>query len=198
MNEPKESEPPVPATPPTPPAEVPASSQEAELPRSRPQYEFDESQNRVIDDLARAIVWVRVPLIIVGIFQAIIATGLAFRIPRDGAHIIGVLGHTLSAIVCFMLASWLLRAAMAFTRITKTKGRDISHLMTALGNLRAWFDLLAFFVKLYLALLAIVMIILLAGMFWGLFKEPPKPEVPQAPEDVKLVHVSRTIGGVEC
>jgi hypothetical protein len=148
-------------TPPAPPAED-----------TRPQYEFSEAQNQVINELAYAIVWVRVPLLIAGLLQAIIATGLAFRLTRDGAHIVGVLGHALAAVVCFMLAGWLLRAANAFTRVTNTAGRDITHLMTGLKNLAAWFDLLAFFVKLYLILLGILILVLLFGALTGSFKGP--------------------------
>ena len=151
----------------------------------RPQYEFDEAQNRVIADLARAILWVRVPLMVAGVFQALIATGLAFRVPRDGAHIVGVMGHALAAVVCFLLASWLLRAAGGFARIVTTEGRDVSHLMGALGNLRSWFDLLAFFVKLYLALLGVVILILLIGLLTGAFVQPPPPEgLTVPPEEI--------------
>ena len=165
MSDPKPSDPP-PAPPEAPPT------------YTRSEYEFDTEQNRVIDDLAMAMVWVRVPLLIAGLLQAIIATGLALRLPRDGAHIVGVLGHALAAVICFMLASWLLRAAAAFARITTTKGRDISHLMTGLKNLGSWFDLLAFFVKLYLALLGVLIFLMLIGLLTGSFKEPPPVEVP--------------------
>jgi hypothetical protein len=134
------------------------------------QYEFNDAQNRVIDDLANAIMWVRIPIIVAGIFQALLAAGLAFRVPKDGAHIIGVLGHTLAAVISFMMASWLMRASLSFSRITTTAGRDISYLMTALASLRSWFDLLAFFVKLYLALLAIMLVILLVGLLAGAFQ----------------------------
>jgi hypothetical protein len=158
-----------PATPAAPPEPAPTYT--------RSEYEFDSEQNRVIDDLAMAMVWVRLPLLIAGLMQAIIATGLALRLPRDGAHIVGVLGHALAAVICFMLASWLLRAAAAFARITTTKGRDISHLMTGLKNLGSWFDLLAFFVKLYLVLLGVLVFLMLLGYIAG-FREPAPVEVP--------------------
>ena len=166
---------PAPPSEPLPPA---APAPEPPPPYARSEYEFDAEQNRVIDDLSLAMVWVRVPLLIAGLLQAIIATGLALRLPRDGAHIVGVLGHALAAVICFMLASWLLRAAAAFARITTTKGRDISHLMTGLKNLGSWFDLLAFFVKLYLALLGVLIFLMLLGLLTGAFRVPPPVEVP--------------------
>ena len=173
---------PVPA--PTTPA-VPAAGETPSAPAedTRPQYEFNEAQNQVINELAFAIVWVRVPLLIAGLLQAIIATGLAFRLPRDGAHIVGVLGHALAAVVCFMLAGWLLRAASAFTRVTTTTGRDISNLMTGLKNLAAWFDLLAFFVKLYLALLGVLLVLLVIGHMTGAFHGPDPVAPPAFPPD---------------
>lgn len=172
----KSSAPPAPATPPAAPAEAVAAAATPSDPSApadaRPQYEFDDAQNRVINELALAIIWVRVPLLVAALLQAIIATGLAFRIPRDGAHVIGVLGHGLAAVVCVMLAGWLRRAAEAFVRITTTRGRDISYLMTALRNLSAWFDLLAFFVKLYLALLGLIAAILFFGLLTNAFRGP--------------------------
>ena len=153
------------ATPDVPAAEPPPAD-------TRPQYEFDAAQNEVINNLAMAMLWVRIPLIVVGIIQALIAIGLAFRLAQDGAHIVGVLANGLVAIVCFLLAGWLFRSAAAFTRVTTTTGRDITYLMTGLRNLASWFDLLAFFVKLYLALLAVLLLILLIGLFAGAFKGP--------------------------
>lgn len=153
-----------PVTPPAADAPVPPAPE-------APQYEFNDAQNAVINDLAMAIVWVRIPLMVAALLQALIAVGLAFRVGRDGAHIVGVLGHTLSSVVCFMLANWLLRAAAAFTRVTTTTGRDISHMMTALRNLGAWFDMLAFFVKLYLLLLGLIFAILAFGLLFGTFRE---------------------------
>jgi hypothetical protein len=149
--------------PPVPAARVPAET--------RPEYEFDAAQNQVINDLAMAMVWVRIPLLVAAILQGIIAIGLAFRIAQDRAHIIGAFGHALAAVICFLLSSWLLRAAAAFARVTTTTGRDVTNLMTGLKNLGSWFDLLAFFVKLYLILLGILLLLLLIGLFVG-FRGP--------------------------
>lgn len=156
-----------PTAPEAPPAAPPAPAGE-----ERPQYEFDAAQNEVINNLAVAILWVRVPLMVVAFLQAVIAVGLAFRLEKDGAHIVGVTGHMIASVVAFMLANWLLRAADAFTSVTTTTGRDITHLLTGLKNLGAWFELLAFFVKLYLALLALLVTILLFGLVAGVFREP--------------------------
>src|SRR5262245_61337321 len=119
-----------------------------------------------------AILWVRIPLLFVAVLQVLLAVGLALRIPRDGAHIIGVFGHGLAAVICFLLANWLIKAAAAFVRVTTTTGRDISHLMTGLKNLGSWFDLLAFFVKMYLILLGVLLLLLVIGLMAGAFKGP--------------------------
>lgn len=176
--------PPAPAAPPTPaptparpplmsdanpPASTPTPAPDGSGPPadSRPQYEFDAAQNQVINTLALAIIWVRLPLLVAGLFQALIATGLAFRVPKDGAHIVGVLSHAVAAVVCFLLAAWLYRAADAFVRVTTTTGRDVSNLMSGLRNLASWFDLLAFFVKVYLFLLGVLLIVMLVGLLTG-------------------------------
>ncbi len=158
---------PLPSPEPIPPAIPPVAPAEA-----RPEYEFTPAQNNVINALVDGIMWVRLPLFVVGFFQIFIAVGLAFRLSTDGAHIIGIMGHGLAGIVCFLLASWLLRAAAAFSRVTHTSGRDITNLMSGLRNLAVWFDMLAFFVKLYLVLLGVVLVIMLIGLFGGAFRGP--------------------------
>ena len=136
----------------------------------RPQYEFDAGQNEIINNLAMAILWVRVPLLVAALLEGMLALGFAFRIHRDGEHIIGVLGHGIAAVLCYLLATWLIKAAAAFVRVTTTTGRDVSHLMTGLKNLASWFDLLAFFVKMYLILLGIMVVLLAIGLLAGAFK----------------------------
>ena len=59
------------------------------------------------------------------------------------------------------------RTADAFVRVTTTTGRDISNLMTGLRNLASWFDLLAFFVKVYLFLLGVLLIVMLVGLLYN-------------------------------
>ena len=170
MNDPTlpEPKPNLPAT-----AEIPPSSSTLTTPANpRPEYEFSPAQNEVINALTNGILWVRLPLYFVGIFQIVIAVGLAFRLHRDGAHIVAIMGHFLAAIVCFLLAKWLSKAATAFDRVTTTTGRDITNLMTGIRDLAIWFDMLAFFVKLYLALLGVLMILLLIGIFFSAFHGP--------------------------
>lgn len=178
MNEPGTPEP-VPETPATPvspagePGAVPATSGPGLAP---PEYEFTPEQNQVIDSLTNGILWVRIPLILTGLFQSIIAIGLAFRLHLDGSHIISVLGHALAALFCFLLAGWLRRAAAAFTRVTTTTGRDITNLLLGIRNLAFWFEMLAFFVKVYLILVGILLFVLLLGLLSGSFKGPGSPQ----------------------
>jgi hypothetical protein len=159
------------------PSELPPPAAGGETPAppadstdARPQYEFDPAQNEVINNLAVAMIWVRVPLLIVGVFQALIAVGLAFRVPKDGAHIVGVLSHGVAALICFLLANWLFKASYAFAQVTTTTGRDITYLMNGLRSLGSWFDLLAFFVKVYVFLLVVLLVILLFGLLGGAFR----------------------------
>jgi hypothetical protein len=165
-----------PAAPEPDPTSLPPPSQVETTPsapsEARPEYEFNDVENAALNTLTRGMLWVRLPLFIVGLFQLLIALGLAFRLRQDGAHIIGIMGHALAAVVCFLLAHWLLKAATAFIRVTTTTGHDITNLMIGIRNLAVWFDTLAFFVKLYLALLSVLMIVLFIGLFTGAFRGP--------------------------
>src|SRR5580700_5224710 len=97
-----------PNTPPTPDAAQTAPAE------PRPEYEFNAVENAALNSLTQGMLWVRLPLFILGLFQLLIGMGLAFRLRHDGAHIVGIMGHVLAAIVCFLLAHWLLKAASAF------------------------------------------------------------------------------------
>lgn len=158
------------------PGSVPVLSRPDTGAAAPPEYEFTPEQNQVIDSLTNGILWVRIPLILTGLFQSIIAIGLSFRLHLDGSHIIGVLGHALAAVFCFLLAGWLRQAAAAFTRVTTTTGRDITNLLLGIRNLAFWFEMLAFFVKVYLILLGILLFVLFLGLLSGSFKGPGSPQ----------------------
>ena len=166
--------------PPAAPETSPAPSPGPDTP-PRPQYEFDENQNRLINYLASSMLWVTIPLILIGIAHVAMAIALAFRVNRDGAHLFAVLGYVIAAILSFVFAYWLRKAAEAFFKITQTAGSDISHLMTGLRNLASYFGLIAFIVQIYLFLLGLLVIFMIVGLVFGVFRGPapePKPVDP--------------------
>jgi hypothetical protein len=122
------------------------------------QYEFDAHQNRMIDDLASAMVWVGVPLMVLAILYGLTAVLHFAQSGRDVRELLvgGIV--LLVAIFFYLLASWLRQAAAAFNRVIHTSGFDITHLMDGLQSLRKLFRLLAVLVQIYLALLAILLI----------------------------------------
>jgi hypothetical protein len=138
------------------PTEPPATTN---APPPAPQYEFDESQNRVIDDLAGSMRWVGIPLIFLGVVYLLAAVGHFARVGRDTAELVVGGIALLGAVFFFMLSSWLGKAADAFGRVTHTRGYDVTHLMNGLQNLRKTFRLLAVLVQIYLVLLLVLVVV---------------------------------------
>src|SRR5262249_18683185 len=151
----------------------------------RPQYEFNENQNRLINYLASSMAWVTIPLILLGIAHVAMAIALAFRVGRDGAHLFAVLGYIIAAILSFMFAYWLRKAAEEFFQITRTTGSDITHLMAGLRNLASYFGLMAFIVQIYLFLLGLLVVFMIVGLVFGVFRGPAPPQ-PQPTEPVPV------------
>jgi hypothetical protein len=131
---------------PAPPAEPP------------PQYEFNETQNKVIDDLANSIAWVAGLLVVVAVLYVLTSTAHLVRVGRSVEELVPAGLALFGAIFFYLLARWLSGAANAFDRVTHTSGFDVTHLMNALQNLRKTFGLLAALIQIYLAVLVILLI----------------------------------------
>ena len=134
------------------------------------QYEFTSRQNTVIGSLSRDMVWVGVPLQVVGILYAIaliVAVVKAFRDPNlfVEAALIG-----LAMLFYLALGVWTSRAARSFKRIVTTHGQDVTHLMDALDNLRKLYALLSFIVKIYVLLVVVAVVLGLVGALVMAFK----------------------------
>ena len=134
----------------------------------RPQYEFDETQNKIIDSLANSLVWVRIPVIVSAIITAVYAVMHAITIPKLGVPaVIASLFMVLVAVLLFLIASWLLSAAVDFSRVTHTTGYDITHLMSGLQNLAKYFGMLAAFIQAYLILLVVMLVFFALNALFG-------------------------------
>lgn len=135
-------------------------------PESRPQYEFDETQNRVIDDLSNSIAWVSGLLVVVAVLNGLNSIAHFARAAR--ASIVEELvpaGLALVGLIFFyLLAKWLGGAANAFSRVTHSRGFDITHLMNALQDLRKTFGLLAALIQVYLIFLFISLVVVIVMM----------------------------------
>ena len=129
--------------------------------RPHPQYEFDASQNQVIDDLASSLSWVGIPMMVLAVVYLIRAVTHFVKAGRDTGELITGGLALCGAVFFLMLASWLAKAAESFNRVTGTAGYDVTHLMTGLRNLGKTFGLLAILVKIYIVLGLIALVVIL-------------------------------------
>ena len=109
---------------------------EDDAPRTSGSYEFTDEQNRLFSDLAKKMRLVGFFMLVLGI-AALIA--LVVRLVAAGGEPIYV---ALPVGVFLVLTGlWTLRSEIAFRRIVDTEGRDISHIMKAMGELRKFYAL---------------------------------------------------------
>jgi hypothetical protein len=140
-------------------------------PSSSPvQYEFTSRQNAVIGPLAHDMLWVALPLQLVGVLYgvALIAAVIkAFREPHVfmEAALIG-----LAMLFYLALGVWTSRAARSFKDVVATQGNDVGHLMDGLDNLRKLYGLLSIIVKFYVLVVVVAVVVGLVAALAGWFK----------------------------
>ena len=131
--------------------------------RMTDRYEFTEVQNREIGGLARKMRLVGLVAIVLGVVNLILALLLliyAFRdrlpaealrgIPEDTLRQLAppsqlwaiVLQAAASGLIFLLIGLWTRSSAAEFRKIVDTTGRDIGHLMSALGSLHKMYSLL--------------------------------------------------------
>jgi hypothetical protein len=126
-------------------------------------YEFTKAQNREIAGLARKMRLVGLVAVLLGVINLILGLLLliyAFRdqlpaealrrIPEDTLKQLAppsqlwavVLQAVASGLIFLLIGLWTRSAAAGFQQIVDTTGRDIGHLMSALGSLHKMYSLL--------------------------------------------------------
>lgn len=95
-------------------------------------YEFSETQNKLIKDLADKMRFVSYFLIVWGVLLLINGI-LSVRY--------GVVSNIISGVVQIIIGFWTHKAASSFRLIVDTQGRDIDNLMGSLGALRKLYNL---------------------------------------------------------
>lgn len=121
------------------------------------QYEFDNSQNELIKQLADKMRFVSYFLIGVGVLVAI---GGLFTLTRGG------ISNIISGVVQAIIGVWTSKAASAFQRIVATQGNDIENLMGALSELRKLYTLQYWLLILTLVFLALGLVLgIVSGVF---------------------------------
>ncbi|MBD2483545.1 MULTISPECIES: hypothetical protein [Planktothrix] len=109
-------------------------------------YEFNESQNQLILDLSKKMLFVSYFLIASGILGAI--SGII-------AIMQGGFGGIVQGVVLLVTGIWTINASKAFKLIVETQGNDIENLMGALGQLRKLYTL-----QYWLFMIALIFIVI--------------------------------------
>ena len=105
------------------------------------QYEFKPEENRIIGELAWKMSFVGLFLLANGLLIIVIGVVPLFHF-----------GPIISGTLMCVVGLWTQRASMAFRNVVDTEGRDISHLMKALDDLRKLYSLQFWLVILGVAL----------------------------------------------
>ena len=95
-------------------------------------YEFNNTQNQLIRQLAQKMRFVGYILLALGVL-VIVAGIVNFRL--------GGFATIIQGIIQLIIGLWTAKAATSFQLIVKTQGNDIENLMTALGELRKLYAL---------------------------------------------------------
>ena len=120
-------------------------------------YEFDQTQNKLVRDLAQKMRFVSYFLIALG---ALLIVGGLINITR------GEIGSIISGIVQVIIGLWTKRAASAFQRIVDTQGSDMENLIGALGELRKLYTLQYWLILIAAIFIAIaILVALISGTF---------------------------------
>ena len=117
-------------------------------------YEFNNTQNQLIRQLAQKMRFVGYILLTLGVL-VIVAGIVNFRL--------GGFATIIQGIIQLIIGIWTAKAATSFQLIVKTQGNDIENLMTALGELRKLYALQywIFIIALVLVVVGIVAALIL-------------------------------------
>ena len=130
------------------------------------EYEFNDAQDHVIDDLAAAMRWATLPVFIlgvVGLFATALQVNKALtRREPDEWYLAGA--AFVLAFVLIWLGRRLANASHAFDRVAQTAHHDITHLMIGLRQLQLFFCVFRLVVQITLVILVVAVVVLLMSM----------------------------------
>jgi hypothetical protein len=139
-----------------------------------PAYEFDQSQNKLIQQLANRMSFVAyigiisgAVAIVGGLFVAVLSGASA----ADQSELGALIGDALSSILqgAFLVIIGVLtqQAAAAFNKVVETQGNDIEYLMRALGNLKVIYTIQFWLFIVAFALIGVFLGIAIIGFFFS-------------------------------
>jgi|SRR5579871_4496603 len=102
----------------------------------KPQYEFDDAENLLFDELAKVMRLVGALLIVVGV----VTLGLAALLLLKGS-ITTAFASVVQGISSIVIGGWTRSAASSFARISTTEGNDIPLVLGAVSDLRKIYGL---------------------------------------------------------
>jgi len=124
------------------------------------EYEFTDEENVVFTRVAVVMRWVALLFITLGV--VVLAGGFVMLWRTDQTvEIRASLGYWSIGAVSVLSGSWLQTASRSFRDIATTEGRDISHLMYALLDLRKAYVLQS-------VVLAITVVVFIGWLLWQL------------------------------
>jgi hypothetical protein len=126
------------------------------------QYEFNETQNQVISNLAHKMKFVSFFLVAI----ALLKLGFAILLFTQQMDYIAPLDGFITGMIYLLLGIWGIKAAGSFQQVVDTEGNDIDHLMNALGNLKNVVSLAYWLLVIFLLvfIIGIIAAIVLGGM----------------------------------
>ncbi len=125
-----------------------------------PNYEFTDSQNQTVGQLASRMKWVGVFFIALGLAFGLL--GVAGLVATEGAVdlIVKPMILVMVAVIFFLSGLWTVNAARSFTLIVQTTGSDILNLMNALGTLRK-----LYYMQFWLIIISLVALLIAFAIF---------------------------------
>lgn len=127
------------------------------------EYEFSNSQNKLIGDLGKKMNFVGI-LMIIGATLALISGVVAlFAGASQGSFDFSAITQ---GIFLLLTGLWTRNAAQSFKRVVNTTGSDIENMLGALGELRKLYNLQYWLIIITLIALAVILIF---GLFAALF-----------------------------
>jgi hypothetical protein len=120
-----------------------ASAPDAPRPEVAPRSEFTPQDQALFGELAVKMRFVGLFLIVAGVLQGLTVCA-------------GHLGGIISGLISILLGVWTRSAADSFASMATAAGRDVSHLMNALGDLLKLYRLQYYLLVIGLVLLALV------------------------------------------
>lgn len=124
-----------------------------------PAFEFGRDQERVLGELAVQLRFLGFAALVYGGLSLLAGLALFVRSGRLIVDLNGLLG----GLIALALGAWSLSAGRSFRAVVRTTGRDVSHLMQALHDLRNILGLICTLLLLVLAVFALVLVLVLTG-----------------------------------